>query len=367
MKSETYANFKRTISSDTTVRDTDSLLNCDTRLQAINITLQPIPANFPTVYRLYVKDIAGYATTNNITITAPTGFLVNGNQSVTINVSFASISIVITSNTDYQCIGSLSPIAALQDFDTGWINLTGFGHMAVPPQYRVIDRLVIFQGYAVVPLSNGVSLIPYVNELSYMNSPFNSPWTGGGSGSCGTYTTPSAPHVVLGFNSAGLDNPASQIVNLPSVINNSNRNPDVGFTFSDIRAWRRVRAQGSTTHGVVYNAPMDLIFQTNGSMFMSLVNNYEDGNWNSPDKTDSRRIQGTNSRAGDYFSVLGALQAGDSNPNTICPIEGVSSPSFKHAISVEIDNANTLGGFQVNLYGKTFTISKSIPLPVIHA
>lgn len=366
MKEETYKNFKRTVSSNTTVRDTDSLLNCDTTLQAINITLQSIPTNFSAVWCLYVKDIAGNAQVNNITVTAPTGFLINGNQSIVINTGFASICVIITSNTDYQSIGSLSPVAAVQDFDTGWINLTGFGHMAVPPQYRVINRQLMFRGTAVVPLSNGVSLIPYTNESVYMNSPYNTPWTGGGSGSAGTFTTPSAPHFILGFNSAGIDNPASGIVNIPSVISNSNRNPDNTFVLR-MTAWRRVRAQASTTHGFVYNVPIDLVFQTNGSMYMSLVNNYEDGNWNNPDKTDPRRVIGTNSRAGDYFSVLGALQAGDSSPSTICPIQGVSSSSFKHAISVEVDNANTLGGFQVVLDAINITISKAIPLPVIHA
>ncbi len=112
LPNETYKNNKRTVTSNTTILDNDSLLNCNTTSGAINITLKEIPANFSTVYILYVKDIGGLAATNNITIIAPAGFKINNAQTYVINQNNQSVSIIITSNTDYLLTDStITPTA----------------------------------------------------------------------------------------------------------------------------------------------------------------------------------------------------------------------------------------------------------------
>lgn len=385
LPNEDYANNKRTVTSSTTVLDTDSLLNVNTTSGAITITLKEIPTRFSTMYSLYVKDIGNYAATNNITITAPTGFKVNGQQSVTIDTNGLSCQIIITSNTDYICNGLASSVVGVQDYDTGWINLDGFGHMtsALRPQYRVINRLLQFRGTAVIPLSNGAAVIAYTSENSYINSAFSTAWTGGGTGSVRLVNADTAPNFGLGFNSSGT---GSTITDFSPVIPNTNRYPDNSYSFNGIIATRRVRAQGSTTHGVCYNAPCTLVFQTDGTLWVSLLSNLEDGNWASNqsapyilDKTNTLRILGTNAIAGEYYSEYGTLNSGNAVQNTDTLIKGITNndetvvtpPSgiygFKHAITVDITDSSTLGGFQIVLDGLSMDISRSIPLTTIHA
>jgi hypothetical protein len=90
----------------------DVILECNTLLGAVGIQLQIIPANFwSTQYKLYVVDKSNNASLNNITITAPVGFLINGASSVVINANGGSYVIRVASNTDY--VGQYSSNNAL--------------------------------------------------------------------------------------------------------------------------------------------------------------------------------------------------------------------------------------------------------------
>lgn len=107
LPSTKYQNTTRTVAGIVEVEDSDLVLNCDTSLAAVTINLKEIPANYwSTLYKLYIKDLSGNALTNNITIVAPTGFKINNQQSLIINVNSGSALVRIGSNTDY--IGELN-------------------------------------------------------------------------------------------------------------------------------------------------------------------------------------------------------------------------------------------------------------------
>ena len=99
----TYPNTSRTISGlINPVFRTDSILLCDTTTGAVAIQLAEIPQGYwSTQYRLYVIDSSGLANVNNITITAPVGYTINGSSSVTINVANGRCILKISSDTTY--------------------------------------------------------------------------------------------------------------------------------------------------------------------------------------------------------------------------------------------------------------------------
>ena len=80
----------------------DSVLECNTTLGAVGVQLLTIPANYwSTQYKLYIVDKSNNASVNNITITPPLGYKINGLASIVINTNGGSALIRISSNTDY--------------------------------------------------------------------------------------------------------------------------------------------------------------------------------------------------------------------------------------------------------------------------
>ena len=110
LNSTKYKNPQRIISGlINLVFNGDTILLCNTSLSAVNLTLLEIPYDqWNTTYKLYVVDNSNNAATNNITITAPTGFLINGATSLTISTNGGTCLVTISSNTSY--IGILSNI-----------------------------------------------------------------------------------------------------------------------------------------------------------------------------------------------------------------------------------------------------------------
>jgi hypothetical protein len=87
----------------------DSVLECDTALAAVGVQLLTIPANFwSTQYKLYIVDKSNNASVNNITITPPLGYKINGLASLVINTNGGSLLVRVTSNTDYVAQSSSS-------------------------------------------------------------------------------------------------------------------------------------------------------------------------------------------------------------------------------------------------------------------
>ena len=98
-----YKNNERTVSGAVDVENSDVVLNVDTTLVAATIYLKSIPADYwSTLYKLYVKDINGNAAVNNITIIAPTGYLINNAQQIVIDVNGGGAVIRIQDNYDYN-------------------------------------------------------------------------------------------------------------------------------------------------------------------------------------------------------------------------------------------------------------------------
>ncbi len=90
----------------------DVVLECDTALSPVAIQLQTIPANYwSTQYKLYIIDKSNNASVNNITITAPLGYKINGATSVTISANGGSYLVRVISNTDY--VGQYSTTASV--------------------------------------------------------------------------------------------------------------------------------------------------------------------------------------------------------------------------------------------------------------
>lgn len=105
-----YPNNIRTISGllNTPFQD-DSVLECNTVLSPVGIQLQTIPASkWSTQYKLYIVDKNNNASINNITITAPFGYKINGLPSITINTNGGSYLVRVASDTNY--IGQYSSV-----------------------------------------------------------------------------------------------------------------------------------------------------------------------------------------------------------------------------------------------------------------
>jgi hypothetical protein len=111
LPSQKYQNPKRTITgTSNTIFPDDVVILCDTSSGAVSLTLQAIPNDYwSTQYTLYVVDSGNNATTNNITINAPSGQTINGASSFVINTSGASVVVSIVANNKY--IGQYSVTA----------------------------------------------------------------------------------------------------------------------------------------------------------------------------------------------------------------------------------------------------------------
>lgn len=130
-----YPNNSRVVSGTPAIFKDDVVLLCDTSLGAVTINLLEIPANYwNTIYKLYVVDNSSNAAVNNITINAPTGYTINGLNSLVISTNNASALIRIINNTAY--IASLtnaggSPIEVKNQGTTITPNATSFDFVGI--------------------------------------------------------------------------------------------------------------------------------------------------------------------------------------------------------------------------------------------
>jgi hypothetical protein len=98
-----FPNNIRTVSGlINAIKQDDVTLECNTLVGPVGIQLMDIPANYwSTQWKLYIVDKNNNASVNNITVTAPLGYLINGASSFVINSNNASLLIRITSNTNF--------------------------------------------------------------------------------------------------------------------------------------------------------------------------------------------------------------------------------------------------------------------------
>lgn len=115
-----YPNPSRTISGTITINNDDVVLYCDTSVSAVTINLISIPNSYwMTTWKLYVVDNSNNASTNNITINAPSGFLINGQASLTLNANNETALIRIVSNTDFIAYTSTANGSNLEVLNQG--------------------------------------------------------------------------------------------------------------------------------------------------------------------------------------------------------------------------------------------------------
>ena len=110
LPSTAYPNNIRTVSGlNVAVFNDDSVLEANTSTAPVSINLNPYTAGYwSTQYKLYIIDGSNNASTNNITINAPTGYKVNGQSSVTIPVNGGGCLIRILDDTNYIATFSFS-------------------------------------------------------------------------------------------------------------------------------------------------------------------------------------------------------------------------------------------------------------------
>lgn len=98
-----YPNVSRTIlGSGNLVFTNDVILDCDTTLNPVDLTLAEIPSgSWSTQYKLYIVDKSGNASVNNITINAPVGYTINDLPSLVINTNNGSAIIRISKDKGY--------------------------------------------------------------------------------------------------------------------------------------------------------------------------------------------------------------------------------------------------------------------------
>ena len=112
-----YPNPSRVVTGTITINNDDVVLYCNTSIAAVVINLIAIPSGYwMTTWKLYVADNSNNAATNNITINAPAGFLINGLSSFTLNANKQTALIRISTNTDfiaYTSTGNGSNLAVL--------------------------------------------------------------------------------------------------------------------------------------------------------------------------------------------------------------------------------------------------------------
>jgi hypothetical protein len=230
-----YSNTQRTISGlNNFVFNNDVIINCDTLLGAVSITLLDIASDqWNTIYKVYINDSGNNASVNNITITAPVGYKINGLSTYVVAVNGQSTLIRVTSDVDYLAISTNGGIQGIQGVqgrqgttgiqgvqgrqgttgiqglqgvqgltgtvitDTGWQDLDGFSYYPVSvskPQARRIGNQVFFRGVVFIPLSSdsGATLVPFTSATAYQNQPYNQVYDGGAGGctisSLGTIT-----------------------------------------------------------------------------------------------------------------------------------------------------------------------------------
>lgn len=153
LNSTKYKNPQRTIlGAINFVFNGDTIILCDTALGIVNLTLLEIPNDqWNTTYKLYVADKSNNAGTNNITINAPVGYLINGATSLVISVNGGCALIRVTENKQY--------LASLTSGGGGSVSVINNQNPLTPPVTLTtnLDKLIV-KGFQTTNFGNNVTL-----------------------------------------------------------------------------------------------------------------------------------------------------------------------------------------------------------------
>lgn len=381
-----YPNNSRIVSGTPDLFQDDVVLLCDTSSAPVIINLLEIPDNYwNTNWKLYIVDNSNNAGTNNITINAGAGQLINNSASLTISTNngysivrisgndrfvaelsnqTASPSALIVQNdsvvktnptsvmnfsSDFDVSGS-GTTANIQLYDTGWVDLEGFGHLTTKPQVRRIGKRLFFRGQVIVPLSSsntGSPLIPMTvgtNTVGayYVNDPY--PFTYSGAGGClinsdGSITFNNNNSIFpVGFPiGAGLDN-----------------SYQTGWVIAS-----RIVASSVANTGVALSSLFNVVITPSGRLVIVTYKDLELSP-NIPDSSNGfglghARLLVSKVKSGQYvpdwrFANSGVDYTHSSNVNTGFTRDwDISAATNTYTFDCDASLAEQIGGFQINI------------------
>ena len=127
------------------VAQDDYVILCDTSTGSVQIELPTIPANYWSAqWRISVVDASYNASVNPITITAPTGFSINGQSSATIISNGAGYIIMVSNNLNYSAlysgvISGTTSVGLIPISNAGLLALVNAGTISAGQFYFVND------------------------------------------------------------------------------------------------------------------------------------------------------------------------------------------------------------------------------------
>lgn len=333
----------------------DVVLECDTSVAPVNLTLLGIPfGSWSTQYKIYVRDISNNASVNNITVNAgngvdpntglPVAQTINGGPSVTININGGAVLIRIVDN--YTYIAQYNATSTAIE-DTGWVDLEGFGYYGVgveKPQCRRIGKVVYFRGSVVVPLDNPASpgtVVPLTSFTAYNTVASPTPFTGAPDG------VSTNPNGSITFNNAGIVIPNSVV---PTITN-----LDSTYSTGVIIGVRPISLGGGSTNGTALSTVLSVIIQQNKRLVFQLLKDIEIPSGLSGVVGNSAlRFITSNVRSGeflpDYLAAATDIQNAPANANF--PLVS-DTFNLTYPFSCDAGDETQIGGFIVRIDGLT--------------
>lgn len=317
-----YPNNIRTVSGTPTIYPDDVVLECNTSLAPVVINLLEIPDNYwSTQYKLYIIDISGNASANNITINAGSGQNINGDASLVISQDSGIVLIRIANNNSY--IGTDS--GSTPNVDTGWLDMNGFTWMdaSVRPQYRVWNKQIFFRRSVVIPIEKAGSVIPWSSAASYQSE---------------TIIAPAPTNVVT--NSAGTITFNSGNPVLQSASHYPDANYNTGWVISAQR--RQAQAPVGSAYLMYYTTVFILQLTTGGILRAITLKNAEEGASGQEIGQSNLRYLLSKSISGSRILDYRNIVDGSANPATMVGRTNTGTANDSILIGLNSDTANHL-------------------------
>ena len=226
--------------------------------------------------------------------------------------------------------------------DTGWIDLSGFAWLpsGTRPQYRVINKMLRFRGYLVVPIDSAGSILPYTSEADYIASMSVTPNT---LATGGVTLTGSGGNESLTFNQGAAAIPSSTYY------------PDTTYVSQWVIGTRRIRTQNDATIPITYSTVASLYISSSGVIGISTIFDSENYTGVSTGSSQLRMIT-SNAVAGDYVLDYRKVDNGAGN-DTLAGITSTSDLTViiqnqgtnKHSTTLDAALAGNLGGFAFDI------------------
>jgi hypothetical protein len=241
-----------------------------------------------------------------------------------------------------------------QQYDSGWLNVpdlainttyglhdTGFTNVGRVLQFKVINRFVIFRGYLTIPLNDGEGLVTDYNAAKTTNkadvATFDSNYT--------------------------VDNKS---IITTTLFDGTTLRPSNEINYSNIFS-NRLISEKNTTQGIPLTTFLPSIkFNTDGTIKISTLNDLDTGSSTlntSLTLLSLYRQLCTVATADEYALSFTSFR---STANANDSLNNVATKSaFQYPATIDATNATDLGGFQINMDGMFYNISKDTTINAI--